>query len=235
MPLPPLRVLRPTESLGAEADLDGGIDLLRSVRNDGAPATLRLYRPVPTLAFGQRDQRLPGFPAAAEAARARGFEPVVRKAGGRAAAYHQGTLIVDHIETDPDAMMRHKLRFAEFGDFFVRVLARVGVEAAVGEIPGEYCPGEFSIHSHAADGRPIKLIGTAQRVIQGAWFFSSVVVVEDSASIRAVLDDVYRAMDVPMDPSTAGAAEDTGAPGVTVESVTAALLDEYALTYDLQV
>lgn len=234
MPHPSLRVLRPAESLGAAEDLEGGISLLRTVQADGGPTTLRLYRPVPTLAFGQRDTRMPGFAAAEEASRVHGFEPVIRKAGGRAAAYHRGTLIVDHVAAEPDAMLRHKARFTEFGELFVRAFARLGVETRIGEIPGEYCPGEHSIRGEAADGTPIKLVGTAQRVVQGAWFFSSVVVVEDSEPLRQVLADVYEAMEIGMDPSTVGAAEDSGVPGVTVESFTRALLDEYAEAYRLQ-
>ena len=35
-----------------EADLMAGIGLLQAVRDGDAPATLRIYRPDPTLAFG---------------------------------------------------------------------------------------------------------------------------------------------------------------------------------------
>jgi lipoate-protein ligase A len=233
--MPSLRVLQPTESLGADVDLSAGIDLLHAVRAAGGPETVRIYRPVPTLAFGQRDTRLPGFDTAATTAARMGFEPVVRKAGGRAAAYHEGTLIVDHVAVEADAMMHHRNRFTQFGEFFVRVFARLGVVAAVGEIPGEYCPGEYSVHGTRPDGTRIKLVGTAQRVIQGAWFFSSVVVVEDSAPIRQVLDEVYRAMEISMDPSTVGAADDLGVPGVTVETFKGALLAEYSEQYALDI
>ena len=42
----------------AAADLDRGIALLREVASGTRPPTLRLYRPSPTVAFGQRDARL---------------------------------------------------------------------------------------------------------------------------------------------------------------------------------
>lgn len=211
----------------AAAELDRGIGLLREVAAGDRPPTLRLYRPSPTVAFGQRDARLPGFGEAATAATRHGFAPLVRRAGGRAAAYHRGCLVVDHIEPAPDAVAGTRTRFAAFGDFFAGVLADVGVDARVGEVPGEYCPGEFSVHGRV-DGVPaVKLVGTAQRVVAGAWLFSSVIVVDDAASLRAVLADTYSALGLAWRPSTAGAAEDL-VPGVTVDDVEHALLAAYA-------
>jgi lipoate-protein ligase A len=180
-----LTVVRQDSSLGAGRDLEFGLELLTRAKAGGIGPTLRLYRPEPTVAFGQRDTRLPGFEAAARACRENGFEPLVRRAGGRAAAYHRGTLVVDHIEPDADAIAGSKTRFGYFGQLFADALQSVGVQAGVGEIPGEYCPGEFSVHgTAAAEGSRIKLVGTAQRVVAGGWLFSSVIVVEDSAPIR---------------------------------------------------
>lgn len=220
----PLALLR-EPSRGAEADLDRGLTLLRSAASGELPPTLRLYRPSPTLAFGQRDTRLAGFGTAADAALGHGFAPLVRKAGGRAAAYHQGCLIVDHIEPHDDAIAGSRTRFGLLGEILAEALRRVGVDAAVGEIPGEYCPGEFSVHGKGAV--PVKLVGTAQRVISGAWLFSSVVVVQDSPPIRAVLEDTYAALDLPWDPATAGAADDL-VPGLTVDEVADAVIAVYA-------
>lgn len=223
---PSLVVHQQRQSLGAEADLNRGVELLAEVKNGETPAMLRFYRPEPTVAFGQRDTRLPGFGAATRASHARGFSPTVRRAGGRAAAYHQGTLIVDHIQPDADAIALAKARFGFFGDLFTEALRSLGVDAGVGEIPGEYCPGEFSVYGRGPSGR-IKLVGTAQRVVAGAWLFSSVIVVENSAPIRSVLTDTYAALGLQWDPSTAGAAEDL-LPGLTVETVEAAVLAAYA-------
>ena len=90
-----LTVVRQEQTLGAGRDLAFGLELLARAKSGDIGPTLRLYRPAPTVAFGQRDTRLPGFDAAAKACRANGFEPLVRRAGGRAAAYHEGTLVVD--------------------------------------------------------------------------------------------------------------------------------------------
>ncbi|MFD0047444.1 biotin/lipoate A/B protein ligase family protein [Pseudarthrobacter scleromae] len=224
-----LTVVRQEKTLGAARDLEFGLELLARIRSGDIGPTLRLYRPAPTVAFGQRDTRLPGFDAAAQACRANGFEPLVRRAGGRAAAYHQGTLVVDHIEPDPDAIAGSKTRFGYFGELFADALRRVGVQAAVGEIPGEYCPGEFSVHgTDPADGaHRVKLVGTAQRVVAGGWLFSSVILVENSAPIRKVLTDSYAALGLDWDPATAGAVDDL-VPGVDVAAVEEALLSVYA-------
>jgi octanoyl-[GcvH]:protein N-octanoyltransferase len=223
-----LTVVRQEESLGVADDLDFGIELLNRARRGLLGPTLRLYRPRPTVAFGQRDAKLPGFEAAAEACRDLGFEPLIRKAGGRAAAYHRGTLVIDHVEPHADAIAGAKARFSFFGALLAGALRRVGVHAAVGEIPGEYCPGEFSVHGLDPDfpAHQIKLIGTAQRVVSGGWLFSSVVVVEDSAPIREVLTASYEALGLDWDPATAGAANDL-LPQLDVPTVEDAVIKAY--------
>lgn len=232
-----LQVLTEEPSGDAVADLERGVELLRTVRAGSRPALLRIYRPDPTLAFGQRDVRLAGYEDAVKVALKHGFTPVVRKAGGRAAAYHRGTLIVDHIEPHDDAMLGHQARFIHFGQLYARALQRVGVQAQVGELAGEYCAGEHSVHGIPGPGSntpvPVKLVGTAQRVIAGAWLFSSVFVISDSAPIREVLDEVYQKMQIPMDQSTVGAADDLVA-GVKPEVFLEELLTEYATEYEIR-
>jgi octanoyl-[GcvH]:protein N-octanoyltransferase len=224
-----LTIVRQQESLGAAADLDFALELLRKVRAGQAGPTLRLYRPSPTVAFGQRDTHLPGFEAAARACREQGFEPLVRKAGGRAAAYHEGTLVIDHVEPAADAIAGAKARFSFFGGLLAQALRGAGVDAAVGEIPGEYCPGEFSVHGQDPEfpQHRIKLVGTAQRVVSGGWLFSSVIVVENSAPIRKVLEASYAALGLDWDPATAGAVNDL-VPQLDVDAIEAAVIDAYA-------
>lgn len=228
--------VRQERSLGAAEDLDYAVTLLRAAQAGRlTDPVVRLYRPEPTVAFGQRDARLPGFDRARQACRDHGFAPVVRRAGGRAAAYHGGSLVVDHVQRDTDAMQGFRDRFSGFGELFVDVFRARGVPAAVGEVPGEYCAGEFSVHTSLPPGPdgaargPVKLAGTAQRVVKGAWLFSSSLVVEDPAPVRAVLTDVYAALGLDWDPATAGAASDAD-PGITVEAVAASLREAYAGT-----
>jgi octanoyl-[GcvH]:protein N-octanoyltransferase len=223
-----LTVVRQEQSLGAAGDLEFGIELLGLAKTGRIGPTLRLYRPAPTVAFGQRDAHLPGFEAAAQACRELGFEPLVRKAGGRAAAYHEGTLVIDHVEPHTDAIAGAKRRFSFFGEMLAAALRSVGVHAAVGEIPGEYCPGEFSVHglAPAFPDHRVKLVGTAQRVVSGGWLFSSVIVVENSAPIRRVLTASYEALGLEWDPATAGAVNDL-VPHLDVAAIEAAVINMY--------
>ena len=92
-------------------------------------------------------------------------------------------------------------RFAADADQHARALRGLGVDARVGEVPGEYCPGEFSVKARGS----VKLIGAAERIVRGAWLHSSVVVVEGAARLRAVLEEVYGALGLEWDPATVGA------------------------------
>lgn len=227
----PLAVVRQDRTLGAAGDLAFALAMLEAARTGALGPTLRLYRPRPTVALGQRDARLPGFGDAAEACRRQGFEPLVRKAGGRAAAYHGGCLVLDHVEPGGDGAAGSRARFAAFGELYASALRRAGVNAAVGEIPGEYCPGEFTVHGTTDAGRKIKLVGTAQRVVSGAWLFSSVVVVRDAEPLRRVLTGCYSALGLDWNPETAGAAEDAGSVSADgsrlMDTVEAALIEAY--------
>lgn len=201
-------------------------DLLSSVSDGRRGPTVRVYRPSPTVALGRRDALLSGFDRAVAAAVAHGFTPVVRLQGGRAAAYHEGCLVLDEVLPAQDAMTGVQERFAEVAARQARALRGLGVDARVGEVPGEYCPGAFTVN---AAGRR-KLVGAAQRIVRGGWLLSSVVVVRGAASLRSVLVDVYGALGLEWDPATVGAVEDE-APGVGVEAVERALLDAYEVSF----
>src|SRR4051794_12130309 len=68
--------------------------VLRRVAGGGRGGTPRPPPPGRELAFSKQDRAAAGFERAVTAARAVGFEPVVRLAGGRAAAFHEGTLAI---------------------------------------------------------------------------------------------------------------------------------------------
>ena len=189
---------------------------------------MRVYRPWPTVAFGRRDSFLPGFAHAAAAAHRHGFTPAIRSAGGRAAAYHDECLVIEEIIAADDANSGIQERFAAEAERQAAALRGLGVDARVGEVPGEYCPGEFSVNARGQ----AKLVGAAQRTISGAWLFSSVVVVDGSAPLRAVLEDVYAALGLDWNPATTGSIADERV-GVTVGEVRDALLAPLAARYRL--
>jgi octanoyl-[GcvH]:protein N-octanoyltransferase len=128
----------------------------RAARGEIGP-TLRVYRPGATVAFGRLDRLRPGFGAAVDAARAHGFEPVLRQPGGHAAAYDAGALCLDLVRPEAEGMPALQTRFAEAAELLAGALRAVGVDARVGEVPGEYCPGAWTVN---ARGR-VKLAGTA--------------------------------------------------------------------------
>jgi octanoyl-[GcvH]:protein N-octanoyltransferase len=202
--------------------------LLARVARGEVGATVRLYRPGPTMAFGRLDALVPGFAEAGAAARDAGFEPIVRLAGGHAAAYHEQSLIYEEITPQRDATAGLHDRFRDGADLLAGALARLGVDARVGEIPGEYCAGAYTV---SAAGR-IKLVGTAQRVVSGGALLSAFVIVADGERLRAALFDVYRALGISWAPSTAGALEDA-APGVKISAVEEAILAERGHNRDL--
>jgi lipoate-protein ligase A len=216
--------------------------LLERVGRHGGAPVLRCYRALPTVAFGRRDTLAPGFAAAAAAARAHGFEPVVRAPGGHAAAYHEDCIVLDEVMPADDAVSGMQERFAAEAARQVAALRSLGVDARIGEVPGEYCPGAFTVNARGA----VKLIGTAQRLIRGAWLLSTIVVVDREGALRAVLEDVYAALDLHWDPATVGsvATEAAAAAGggsaasggaaVTVADVERALLATYARRYRLE-
>ncbi|WP_143028813.1 lipoate--protein ligase family protein [Quadrisphaera sp. DSM 44207] len=181
---------------------------------------LEVHRPAPTAAFSRRDALAGGFGQAQAAASARGFAPVVRPAGGRLAAYHGGALVLDVVARHPDPRADVRPRFAALGACLAAALRALGVDARVGAVPGEYCPGEFSVNARGAT----KIVGTAQRLTRRACYLSAVVLVEDAEPVRAVLSEAYPLIGLDWDPRTVGCVADE-VPGASVEEVRAVLLE----------
>ncbi len=182
----------------------------------------RAYRPTPTVAFSTRDCRSDRLPAAAQAALMVGYAPVRRGPGGRPVAYGRATLCIDVLGSEKPDQRDTRERFEVFGACIASALRSLGVPAGVGETPGEYCPGQFSVH----DGHGHKVVGTAQRLVKGAWLFSAVVLVGPSAGLRPVMRDVYDLLQLSWDPSTLGTLAEV-APGVDVPSVATAVAEAF--------
>ena len=204
-------------------DISSAGALLRAVARGERAGELRILRPPPTVAFGRLDRLRPGYDAAVAAARRHGFGAVLREPGGHAAAYHEGCLVVDEFAADPEPIAGMRDRFRDRGERFAAALRTLGVDARVGAVPGEYCPGEFTVN---ARGR-VKLVGTAQRVVRGAWLFASVVVVDGAPRLREVLVDVYDALELDVDPATVGSVADEQ-PGVGMHDVERAIGDVFS-------
>jgi lipoate-protein ligase A len=216
-----LRLLRASVPGRPAVDAALGPVLLEHAGGFAEPV-LRVSRPAPTVGFGRLDRIRPGYGAAVLAARPHGFEPVLRAPGGHAAAYHHGSVVLELVAAEPDPMPRLRQRFASTAQALTDALRACGVDARLGPVPGEYCPGEYTVNG---EGR-VKLAGIAQRVLRDAWMVGAEVVVEDGEPVRRVLADVYAALELDFDVATAAAVEEL-APGVTVDDVERAIVEAF--------
>lgn len=184
--------------------------------------TLRLHVPGAMVAFGRADRVTHGYASAVRAARAHGFAPVERLAGGRAAVFHESTIAFSLALPEPEPKIGIQDRFALISELMVDAFVALGVDARIGEIPGEYCPGRWS----ANVGGKVKVMGVGQRLVRRAAHIGGVVVVDDGDRIRDVLIPVYRALGLDWDPRTAGSLADRS-PGLTTDLVMESILDEF--------
>ncbi|NKE63360.1 lipoate--protein ligase family protein [Lentzea sp. PSKA42] len=192
--------------------------------NAGWSQLVHIYVPHgPVVAFSGRDLRSPGIAAATEVARSAGFEAVVRSPGGRMVAYDSGAVVIDHLDSTSGIRHAGRSTFAENAESHARVLRGLGdIDARVGEVDGEYCPGEFSVN---VEGRT-KVVGSAQRVTSTGSLFSTVVQVTVSDRVRAVITAVSEALGYDLRTSTIAGLADY-APALTAEDVAAAFASDY--------
>lgn len=203
--------------------------MVRRVSGGMSGPVVRVYRPhAPVVAFGRRDTLRPGFSEAVKAAREAGFTPVVRSQGGRAVAYTNQSLVVDHVSPHPGLASGMNERFTTYGQLWAEVLARHSVDARVGAVPGEYCPGAYSVNARGQ----AKLVGTAQRVVRRAWLFSAVAIFDDTDILRPLLTVLYRILDLPFDASSVGSVR-AEAPELSLDRLEAAIIAAYGDRFDL--
>ena len=109
-----------------------------------------------------------------------------------------------------------------------RALGTLGVDARVGEVPGEYCPGRYSVNARGT----VKLAGIGQRVVAGGAHTGVVLVVSGEGRINDVLGPVYDALGLAWEPEVTGSV-DAERPGTSWDAVREAVLAEYARDYEL--
>lgn len=219
MPDHTIAVIR--SGFGDADGLDTGVShaLLERVSADELPETFRIYQPSRVVAFGKQDRLAEDFGGAVQIARDHGFDPIVRMPGGRAAVFHEETLAFSWTIQSSDPVRGIRERFGAATAVITHALSRLGIPSATGEIPGEYCPGEFSIH-HAGE---IKLAGIGQRLARHAAHVGGVLVVGNTRATRDILVPTYRALAIEWDPSTVGSISDI-TPGIRVPTVIDAIL-----------
>jgi octanoyl-[GcvH]:protein N-octanoyltransferase len=203
--------------------------ILSRVAAGELPPTVRIHRPGNEVAFGRQDVASPGYEAATQAARDAGFAAVERLAGGRAAVFHTGTIAIARAYADPQPPKRTYARFEEMAEIIAAALKNLGVDARVGEVPGEYCPGAYSVN---ARGRT-KLAGIGQRMIRGGAHMGGVVVASGGREVAHVLEPVYRALELDFDPQTSGSVSDEVGREVDAGELEEAVIEELGERYEL--
>lgn len=150
----------------------------------------------------RRETRLAGFEKAEKSASDLGFPVLVRNSGGGAVAANRGSLSFSL--TFPVEDLRHGLyeRYSEGLDLIASALRRVGVDAERGEVDGEFCPGAYSVRSGGPWG--VKHAGLAQRVTRKAARLEALILISETAEIRAVLGPFYEALGLPFRPESVG-------------------------------
>jgi octanoyl-[GcvH]:protein N-octanoyltransferase len=157
---------------------------------------VRIHRPEPTVAFGRLDRLSPGYAEALQAAQRHGFAVLEREPGGHAAAYHEHSLVLEI--TGEGGLEQVHQRFERAAATLAAALQSIGVDARLGPVPGEWCPGEYSVNL----GGTAKLAGLAQRVRGRTYTLGASLIVENPEPVRAVLTDVYARLGLPFDPRT---------------------------------
>lgn len=218
------------DSFEEDPALDAGVSraLMLRVAEGVLPETLRIARPGTTVAFAKRDAVAHGYEEAVRAARAQGFDATLRLAGGRAAVFHDGTMEIGHAAPEADPRAGIHERFEHTAARLARALGRLGVDARVGEVRGEYCPGRYSVNARGA----VKLAGIGQRVVAGGSHTGVVLVVSGERRINDVLGPVNEALGLVWEPRVTGSVE-AERPGASWEAVRKAVLAEYARDYEL--
>jgi lipoate-protein ligase A len=225
------RLILATDSYPGHPALDVAVShaALDAVARGEIGPVLRLHIPGAIVAFGRADRAHPGYPQAVRAAVANGFGAVERLAGGRAAVFHEHTIAFALATPESDPRAGIEARFSAIAGVMVEAFDSLGIDARIGEVPGEYCPGRWSVNV----GGKVKVMGVGQRLVRGAAHIGGVVVVDDGERIRDVLIPIYRALEIDWDPRTTGALADR-APGLdnakVIQAIVKAMSDRHEVT-----
>lgn len=205
--------------LTADAPLDTAISraILQRVSEGDLPETLQIGCPHRVVAFGRHDAITSGFDRAVAIAMDRGFDPTIRIAGGRAVVFHEHVIRFAWTVPTPDPIRNLRSRFGLVTDGVVNTLLSFDVSGNVGELPREYCPGKYSVSVPGAG----KVMGSGQRLARRAAQIAGMIVVKDATSVNAVLEPVYEALGLDMDPAV------TGSISIVANIDTSAIMDRF--------
>lgn len=197
-----MRVLRGRGSTPT-ADRSLTADLLALTAETGLRG-VRVWYPPRQVAFGRRDRSASGYEAARQAAAERGYPPVQRRVGGHAVAFTGDTMAFALAAPTGSARTGIEDRYETVLGDLQEALEAAGVQASRGEPPDSFCPGS---HSLQASG---KIAGLAQRVRMDVAVVGGIIVARDADAVACVLEPVYTALDLALDPASVGSVADAG-------------------------
>ncbi|MBM0126751.1 hypothetical protein [Pimelobacter simplex] len=133
--------------------------------------------------------------------------------------------MIDHVRLTSSGEIALRDRLQSNAELHVAALQSFGLDLRIGALPGEYCPGEFSVNLAGI----VKVSGSAQRTTKNGWLLSTVVQVLGSESLRQVLSACHDALGYPFDPDTVGTLADLD-PGIEADAVRSRLIGAYPIT-----
>jgi octanoyl-[GcvH]:protein N-octanoyltransferase len=215
-----MRVLR-GRAATPEGDRQTTRELLDHTAGTGEH-TVRVWTPHRQVAFGRRDTNREGYDRARQIVAVSDYALVERTVGGHAVAYTGRTIAFAATEPVEDSRTGIQQRYDEATATVQEALADLGAVVEPGEPDGSFCPGA---HSLSAEG---KVVGLAQRVRRDLAVTAGIVVVRDHEAIAAILEPIYRALDIPFQPDAVGSIARAGGssdPEVVARTVETALVD----------
>jgi len=120
-------------------------------------------------------------------------------------------------------------RFEATARLIASALSSLGVDARVGEVDGEYCPGEHSVNARGSS----KLMGVGQRLVRGGAHVGAVVVVDGVRRVNDVLVPVYAALGLEWRPEATGSVAGE-VPGTTWDDVAKTIAAAFGERHELE-
>jgi octanoyl-[GcvH]:protein N-octanoyltransferase len=196
------------------------------------PPTVSITHSTRHVGVTRRDTFRPGFADAVRASREEGYPVLVRSSGGGATAAHYGTFGFSIIRPTTDGEPRRTIRdrYDEAAALVLGAFSRLDIQAEIGEVRDEFCPGDYSIRVGGWE-EGAKVVGIAQRITRRATSVGGIVLVEGEEELAHVLERVYTAMRLPFRPESVGSLRRAGG-RVGVEEVIDAFAAEASLRYD---
>lgn len=185
--------------------------VFEQVASGTRPLTIYITTSARHVGVTRRDTFRPGFDEAVRASNEEGYPVMVRGSGGGATAADEGTFGFSIVRPASDGEIRRAIRghYDEAATLVLGAFSRIGVEAEVGEVRDEFCPGDHSIRVGSWE-QGMKVVGIAQRITRRATSAGGIVLVHGEEQLAKVLKKVYRAMDLPFRTGSVGSLRQAG-------------------------